>query len=223
MEGKSADGIELVSLDFEKHEAFIRKGTREAVIHLESKRIVERRHGPEAAALLRRLFNLTPGTPEHAKYEKLLDDMADLARRHPGGADGYADELIATYQGLLDAHLVAADSPDAPAHYPAPSDTGDPFLKMIVPSLGKMGRTFNNSATSEPMLQAAIHHRLTQLGRTPSAPAPADPWAESPNTGFTHEPTPDGGFVLRSRYETTTDQPLTYKFAAPDAGLVRPK
>jgi hypothetical protein len=62
-----------------------------------------------------------------------------------------------------------------------------------------------------------VQLRLRALGQSDATP-PADPWAED-GSGFAVEPTKDGGFLLRSRYETRPDKPLTLKFAAPDAGL----
>lgn len=216
VEGGNTEGIDLVSLDFEKHEAVIRRGLREAVIHLESKRIVERPGEHQAVARLHRLFAGFSETDQKA----LQDAIVERARRHPGGADGYADDLLAAYRRLIDATLVAAASPEARA--PAPLDSEDPFIKLIFPALGNVGRNLNNSATSSTALQAAIQHRLVQLGAATSGAAPADPWAE--NAGpFAYEATPDGGFLLRSRYEAAPGKPLTYKFAAPDAGSVRAK
>ena len=223
-EGKSTEGIELVSLDFKTHEAVIRRGSCEAVIHLESKRIVEREPGRERAAAvarLRKMFTASAGMPD-AEGEKLLNTTVERARRHPGGADGYADELLDTYQRFFDAQLAAADSPEVPANPPAPPESDDPLIKLMVPSLGRVGRTFNGSATSPTVLQAAIHHRLTELGAASPGAAPADPW-NADGSPFGYEATPDGGFLLRSCYELDSGKPLTYKFAAPDAGLVRKK
>ncbi len=224
-EGKSTDGIELASLDFEKHEAVIRRGSCEAVIHLESKRIVERDRGhghAAAAARLRRMFNASTGMTDTEEGQKLLNTIVESARRHPGGADGYADELLDTYQRLFDAQLAAADSPMVPANPPARPGSDDPLIKLILPSLDRVGRTFNGSATSPTMLQAAIHHRLAELGAASPDAGPVDPW-NADGSPFSYEATPGGGFLLRSRYEMDSGKPLTYKFAAPDAGFVRPK
>ena len=221
-EGKSTDGIELVSLDFEKREAIIRRGSREAVIHLESKRIVERHDGREDIARLRKFFGETAGLLAK-ENEDLLNGLVERARKHPGGADGYVDDLLAAYRRILDAQLAAADLPDAAGNsQETTSDIEDPFLKAFFPQLGRVARTLNNSATSATVLQAAIHQRLAQLGAATPDAAPVDPWTED-GSPFAYEATPDGGFLLRSRYEVNPGKPLTYKFSAPDAGFVRPK
>ena len=220
-EGKSTEGIELVSLDFETHEAVIRRGGREAVIHLESKRIVERVNPHDAVARLRKLF-ASSGMPRRDDDADLLDACVERARHHPGGAGGYVDDLLVAHRHLTEAQLAFADSPDAPANPPDLSDTEEPLLKLFLPSLGSTGRTLNTFTTSATMLQAAIHQRLAQLGAASSEATPTDPWTGD-GSSFSYEATPDGGFQLRSRYEVNPGKPLTYKFAAPDAGFVRKK
>ena len=221
-EGKSSEGIELVSLDFKTHEAVIQRGSCEAVIHLESKRIVERSHQErEAIERLRKFFGQDkPGQNEEG--ERLLNALLERARRHPGGADGYADDLLRIYQSRVDAQLAGANSPDAVEDPGPATDPDDPILNAFLPTFGRLGRRLNGSATSATMLQAAIHQRLAQLGAAAPDAAPADPWTAD-GSPFAYEATPDGGFLLRSRYQLDRGQPLTYKFAAPDAGLVRKK
>lgn len=230
-EGKSTDGITLVSLDFETNQAVIRRGTCEAIIHLESKRIVERRDERHAAIERFRLclgFGLPSGASEDKGAAERLKAILVRVRRHPRGADGYADDLLSAYQENLTAQLAAAASPDAPPpdaadSVPPPSD--DPFLKLIVPSFrtfGNAARTLTNAATVPTVLQASIHHRLAQLGAGSPDAGPADPWMPN-GAPFTFTAIPDGGFTLRTRYEVKHGQPATYKFSAPDAGFVRAK
>lgn len=212
---RAAEGIELVSIDFENRQAVIRRGSREAVIHLESKKIVERRPpGPRTLAVLKDL-----SFADDAARDRWLTQIAS----HPGGPEGYIADLIAAYENELLAQL--ADAAQAKAAPPRPGPD-DPFLALLTPSFGQVARTFYSSSTSTTLFQAAIHHRLAELGEPEGeAPAPADPWADAdaPAQGFTFEPTPDGGFLLRSRFEPRPDAPLTYKFGAPDAGFVRKK
>lgn len=219
--GPAVTGIRLVNIDFERREALIRRGTQEAVIHLQSKRIVER-HPAQAAARLRKLLadfeGWQPDT-DKTKPGTLLERLLDRARAHPGGADGYADQLIRDYDQILAEQIAAAAEPRVGDM--SRMSHADPLLRLTLPSFGRVARTLNNSATSATMLQAAIHQRLVDLGGAADHRGPSDPWAGEEGVDFIHEPTPDGGFVLRSRYEFQPDVPLTYKFAAPDAGFVR--
>lgn len=224
-EGKSTEGIELLSLDFTRHEAVIRRGTREAVIHLETKQIVER---ARAAERIQELFKGFDILQEEGTGLAALRGIAERARRHPRGVDGYVEDLYAEYQRTIDAQVAAAENPRLPAE-PAPSSPADsapdedPLLAISRPTFGRVARAFNNVATQSVMLQAAINHRLGQLHESIDPFAHPDPWAEKENTTFDYTPTPDGGFTLSSRYEVNPDAPLTYKFAAPDAGFLRLK
>ncbi|MEY4489530.1 MAG: hypothetical protein RIQ79_2038, partial [Verrucomicrobiota bacterium] len=70
-ENIAVEGITLTGIDFEKHRAYIRHEDREAVIHLQSKQIVER---SRAAAEFRALFATTFGAQEGegAKVQRAL-------------------------------------------------------------------------------------------------------------------------------------------------------
>ena len=218
--GETEAGIELVSLDFDQRIAILRSGEEEAVINLRSKRIVPR--GREVARL-RALFAGQNALSDEDKVESAYRDLVARVRQHPGGAEGYAEDLYADYQRALDAQIALADSPRAPREEPTTPPNADPFVALVSPTFGRLGRTFRNVDTQATMLQAAVHARLAQLGHPAgAAPAPVDPWADD-GGGFTASPTPDGGFLLRSRYEVSPEAPLTYKFAAPDAGFVRQK
>lgn len=218
--GRIVEDIELVSLDFDRHLAVIRSGTREAVIHLASKRIVAKK---SAAAKLREFFAgfeyLDESTPGRTRLERTLDQV----RAHPEGIEGYARDLLAAYQAGIDAQLALAGSATYPDALSNPAPSADPLISLTMPTIGKVARTLNNSATASVMLQAAINHRLGQLHENIDPFAHSDPWAEKENTSFTCTPTPDGGFTLSSRYEARPDAPYTYKFAAPDAGFLRLK
>lgn len=216
IEGQSTEGIALLKLDFDRREAVIRRGQREAVVHLESKRIVERRRAGDRLRELMRGGDVLHGDGTGAAT---LREVLARARAHPGGVAGYTADLLAGYQRSIDASVAAAASPQVLEPSAAPASE-DPFLALSIPIFDRLARILNNNATSATVLQAAIHHRLTRLGASDGTAAPGDPWAAD-GKGFALETTPDGGFELRSNYEVTTDQPLTYKFSAPDAGFVR--
>lgn len=212
-----AHGIRLLHIDFERHEAIIRRGRREAVIHLESKQITERRFIPvrePAKQLEEALRNTTPD------WDKKRAVWLNRIRNHPGGIAGYLEDLTTLNDRYYEQAFASAAQAQAPATPTSPAALEDPALALITPAIGGVLRKLHGSITAAETLQAAIHHRLSQLGQAPTQPASADPWAESPGTGFVNESTPDGGFVLRSLYEFRPGAPLTYKFAAPDAGLV---
>jgi hypothetical protein len=214
-EGQVIEGIELLSLDFEKRQAVIRRGHREAVINLESKEIVERRPDPEK--LRQRLGGLgmfLDGGDDTSAQARWLERI----RSHPRGIDGCIEDLVAEYDRKLAQQIAHASRPVEPGDS---DDTPEyPFRDMTI-TLGKIARTFQSAHTQAVMLDAAIHHRLVQLGATDPTSAPVDPWSAE-GKGFDVQPATDGpGFVLTSRYEVRPGQPVTFKFAAPDAGFVR--
>jgi hypothetical protein len=217
-EGGSTEGIALVRIDFARRQALVRRGTREAIIDLESKRITEI---PPAIDRLRRMFASYQSafTLQNETDPYSLAKLFERARRHPGGIDGYVDELLATYNHALDKHLADADL----AHRPPPdpsADPLDPFLAMSLNGMGGMARRITAAATQPVILQAAIQHRLAQLAPSVATVLPADPWSKD-GSGFAIEKTPDGGFLVRSLYEIHVEEPFSYKFSAPDAGIVR--
>lgn len=214
--GRATERIRLVSLDYEKRVAVISNGQSEAVVHLESKRIVRR---PSHAATLRRMFEFSDIMGGSDRGKSSLAKMLTLAREHPGGPEGYGKDLVAAYQAGVDRHLQQAEKPQPDSEY-APH-TEDPFLDLAVSSIGRIARIFNSSATHTMMFQAAIQHRLGQLGHSIDHSAFNDPWSDN-NGRFYLKPAEDGaGFILTSRYEVRPGQPVTYKFGAPDAGFVR--
>lgn len=221
--GRPADGLELVSIDFENHRALIRRGEHEAFVNLRTKDVVAL---DRAARQLREMFDamklMSGGDDADTIFSKLLP----LVHAHPEGVDGYARDLLAQYQSAIDRQVALAESAKFPAPDAAPANAAggfaDPLVATITPVFGRLGRTLNNAATYPAMFQAAIQHRLAALDPSASEPALADPWSED-GASFAYEPAPDGGFLLRSRYEVAPDAPLTYKFAAPDAGYIRPK
>jgi len=218
--GETEAGITLVRLDFDQRIAILRSGEEEAVVNLRSKRIVPR--GREIARL-RALFDGQKVFSDKDEVDSAYRELVARVRQHQGGPEGYVETLYAEYQRTLDAQIASADSPRAPRVEPTPPANHDPFVALVSPTFGRVGRTLHNLDTQAVMLQAAVHSRLVQLGHPAGeAPAPADPW-DADGGGFTATSTPDGGFVLRSRYEMCPDAPLTYKFAAPDAGFVRQK
>lgn len=221
--GHPADGIELVSLDYEKRRAVIRRGSHEALVHLESKRIVARK---SPALSLREMLNSFDMFDRPGAGATALTKILELVRKHPGGPEAYGKELLAAYQASIDRDLQLADSSIMSIRSSASAAMEDPIMRIAMPTLGQVARSFNNISTQSTMLQAAIQLRLKQLGHDTGQPPVTDPWAADPfaseaDNSFAFEKTPDGGFLLRSRYEVNAGQPVTYKFAAPDAGFVR--
>lgn len=216
--GRAVEGVELLSLDFEQRVAHIRRGAEEATVHLATKRIVARQSAIEK---LRRSFGVFD-SEENAPGRAALAAALARARAHPDGAEGYARELLAAYEAGIARQVALADSARYPEHLePTEAEKSDPLLALMMPTIGRVCRTFNGSATATTMLQAAIHHRLGQLGAGADPAAARDPWADGEKTPFRTERLPDGGFILRSAYETEPGAPYTYKFAAPDAGFIR--
>jgi hypothetical protein len=215
--GRAVDGLELVSLDYDNRVAVIRRDGHEAVVNLESKRIVPRKN---PGATLREIFKGFALMDEKSG-EAALEQTLARARDHPGGAKGYGRELLVAYQKGVARHIELAEAVLAPPPDSEPAPPEDPFLALSMPTVGRLARTFNSSATQTAMLQAAIRHRLGQLHRPADSDGDRDPWGDTERSPFARESTPDGGFLLRSRYEVAPGQPVVYKFAAPDAGFIR--
>lgn len=209
LENRAVEGITLTGIDFEKRRAYIRHDDQEAVIHLQSKHIVER---SQAAKKLLKFFEGMSLSTESQKQ------WLDGARAHPEGAEGFVRGLLGNYDKSLAHQIALADEAKPSPEAETTADT-DPLSDFGLNVIGKVARTLQNSQTQSTMLQAAIQLRLRELGNADATP-PDDPWAKD-GSGFSIEKTPDGGFLLRSRYETSPDKPLTYKFAAPDAGFKR--
>jgi hypothetical protein len=214
--GRPVDGIELLSLDFERRLAVIRRGSQQAEVHLQSKRIVERKGA--AATLRERLAGLELVAGRGAGDETLRQ-ILEFARRHPDGPEGYVRDYIAAYDESAERQVMRAYVPVFDETQDLASD--DPLLALTAPAIGRIARTLNNSATASVALQAAIHHRLLRLDAAPDAHGPTDPWSPDQAAPFVFEPTSDGGFLLRSVYEIAPETPLSYKFAAPDSGFIR--
>lgn len=216
--GRPSDGFELIRIDFENHHARLRRNGHEAVINLRSKEIVTL---DQSARKLREAYRGSDVLYGEGSGDNALAKTLELVRAHPEGVAGYLRDLKHAYQTNIDAQLALADSADAPTEDQPAAPTIDPMLAQSLPMIGRLARTLNNAATYPTMLQAAVHHRLAELGQAPAAAAPADPWAED-GAAFGLERTDDGGFILSSRYEVHSGAPLRVKFAAPDAGFVRP-
>jgi hypothetical protein len=213
--GQTVDGIELVSMDIEKRQAVIRRGKREAVIDLESKRIAERKLSSAQISEYLKGLSMFSDEDEQTLQARWLKRINE----HPKGLDGYLDDLRQEYHRQLDLQITRASTPTVNATESPISD--DPLMNITMPSIGKVARSLNSSVTQGAMLQAAIHHRLGQLGTADDAAPPVDPWSDD-GAPFAISAAPGGaGFVITSRYEVNSGQPVTYKFAAPDAGFIR--
>lgn len=204
--GQTVHNIELLSIDYENRLAVIRRGKREALVHLESKRIVERASDDDD----RRDKSLS------RQDRKLLDRI----RAHPGGLDGFIREVIVANENHLRRQAELAELQQCPSPEPVPT-YADGFFLVANPSFGSNLRTLNRHATQAAMLQSALRIRLDQFNPSEAPAPPVDPWGDTERSPFTREPTPDGGFLLRSRYEGSPGEPLAYKFASSDAGFFR--
>lgn len=215
---RAVEGITLLHIDFEHQLAVIRHADQDAVIHLKSKRIAMR--SPAIQQLRQAIASGLIFPASTSDPDVILQKWWRLARAHPGGPQAYTEDFLAGLQTGLDAQLARAALPQAHDDTKAPRPS-DPFLAAALPKLEKPARTLHIARTQATMLQSAIQLRLRQLGQTlPDAP-PGDPFS-SDGADFASVTTEDGGFLLRSRYESAPGQPLTYKFATPDAGFLRP-
>ena len=95
-------------------------------------------------------------------------------------------------------------------------EQSNPFTNMAYGAFDKVTRNAVEKSTAEQMFLSALQLRRAALGGPPAQPAP-DPFSSS-GTPFAYEATEDGGFILRSEFETRADTPLRYKFGAADAG-----
>ncbi len=219
-QGGSEAGIELVEIDFDRRVAILRSGEEEAMVNLRTRNIVAHHHD---IAHLRELVVELKGLTGAKDMGQAYRDLIARVRQHPDGPEGYIADIKAECRRAIDEQIASANSPRAPAaEAKPPIASQDPIVALLGPNT-RAGRLLRTRDTEAVMLQSAVQTRLAQLGHPAGAkPAPSDPW-DTDGGGFTSEATPDGGFILRSRYEVTPDAPLAYKFAAPDAGFVRQK
>jgi hypothetical protein len=220
---RPAEGVELLDFDIPGHRATIRVHGREALVNLQTKEIVA--HSETLKKFRAFLETSIFAEDENASPHGPLTRRAwlDLIKNHPNGVDGYYTDILARYDAIFAQQLAEskkAEYPERSVGAALLTNERDPILAMITPSVGGVARSLHAADVNATMLEAAIRHRLGQTTQ-----APADPWsATSPDetaAPFTYEPTPDGGFTLASRYHRRKDEPVTYKFAAPDAGVVR--
>ena len=216
-EGKTVNEVTLVSIDFARNRAVLRIGGKDAIMDLASRRIVER----QAAAnrLLRTLGLADSFSPDQrGAADELIGRLVQRVQNHPGGLDDYIRQLESHYETALSDSLLRAEQPkfDASAKGTPPDD---PLLAMLIPTFDGVARTLNRAELTVTMFNAAVALRSQELAGKPPAAA-VDPWAKD-GEKLHVDRNPDGGFILRSIYEGRDGKPVEYKFAAPDAGLIR--
>ncbi len=217
IEGKTVNEVTLVSIDFKQNRAALRIGGKDAIMDLTSKRIVARQ--PAANRLLRMMGVAVDFAPERpGAADELMNNLLQRARNHPGGLDGYIQQLGSDYDKMLGDSLLRAEQPhfDASAENNRPDD---PLLATLMPTFSSIARKLNGADLTATMLNAAVTLRSQELAGNP-VQAAHDPWAKD-GENLHVDRKPDGSFVLRSIYEGRDGKPMEYKFAAPDAGLIR--
>ena len=214
-----AHDIRLERIDFERREAIIQRGRRQALIHLETKTITEIGFAPAADALksLEGMFGLFRDKPD---AEKRRTEWLAKVRAHPGGIEGYLSDLLAANDAYYENAFASARSADASASPPPPLPD-DPVLNAITPTVGNFLRGQEGARLHATMLQAAIQHRLNESGAASASP-PADPWAENEEP-FALDPLPGGAVRLRSRYEVRDGQPAVFEFGTPGTPALAPR
>ena len=214
-----AHDIRLERIDFQRREAIIRRGRRQAIIHLEAKTITEIGFAPapDAAKSLGGFLGLFRGKPD---AEKLRAEWLAKVRAHPAGIEGYLSDLFAANEAYYERAFATALSADASASPPPPLPD-DPVLNAITPTVGRFLRGQEGAHLRVAMLQAAIQHYLNENGAA-SAPLPSDPWAENKEP-FALDPLPGGAFRLRSRYELRNGQPAAFEFGTPGTPVLAPR
>ena len=206
--GQTEDGVTLISINPAKRQALLRHAQGEVVIDLRSK-VIRERPGSALAKLHQELRAAADRDPPPSDEErKTLQEKLRLAiQKTPGGAEGYIDSLVASYEIAIEHIAEQAALPRLSDIRPWPLlDEADPLTHSALDGMPKVARSFAERDQSEAMLLAAVRH---QLSPSTASPAPS---------AFTLEPDPTGGFVLRSDFETKPGLGLTYKFATPDAG-----
>jgi hypothetical protein len=210
-EGETVEGFTLVSADFAQRRARLRHADGgEAILDLSAKRVTE----IAPLARLKETYALVLGEAEATAF---LDKLIRELRAHPDGAEGYLRDIMRNTERAI-AHTVAeARKAKFADIQPWPDlEQSDPLTKMAYGAYPKLVRQAVEKATAEQMFLSALQLRRASLGGPPAQPA-ADPFAESA-APFAYEATEDGGFVLRSAFETRADTPLRYKFGSADSG-----
>jgi len=216
-EGKTVNEVTLVSIDFKQNRAALRIGDKDAIMDLTSKRIVARQ--PAANRLIRMLdmggaFSQDP----EKSADELISNLVQRIRNRPGGLDGFIQQLESDYDKVLAESLLWAEQPKTITRSNGfPFE--DPLLNALIPNTDIVPRRINQADLTVAMLDAAASLRRQELAGQPLQ-APPDPWAKD-GESLHVERKPDGSFILRSIYESSKGKPVEYKFAAPDAGLIR--
>ncbi len=209
--GETAEGFTLVSVDFENNHARLRHSDGgEAILDLRAKSITE----IHPLARLKETYAAVLGDDEATAYlDKLVHDL----RAHPDGAEGYLRDILETNARAIAHTLAEARKAKSADIQPWPDlEQSNLLVKMAYAAYPKIVRQSLEKSTSEQMFFSALHLRRADLDGSPAQPA-TDPFAESA-ARFAHESTEDGGFILRSEFETRPDTPLRYKFGTTDAG-----
>lgn len=216
-EGRTVNGVELLSIDFGARRAIIRRDGSEGVVNLDSKAISSRRRDGRR---LRELMGFSTEASGDGFSERYLAWVAAV-RKHPGGLEGYEKDLNAEYDLRIAEQMDLATQAKLSEHRPELPD--DLILRTLMPTMYALSRNLTRAGLSTDMLQAAIQMRLADLGAADERDAVkvVDPWATD-CSGFVYQKTADGGFQLSSAYEAAPDQGTTFKFAAPDAGYLPP-
>ncbi len=205
-----AHDIRLERIDFERREAIIRRGRRQALIQLEAKTITEIGFAPAPAAVksLDGILGLFRDKPD---AEKRRAEWLAKVRAHPGGIEGYLSDLFAANDAYYERAFASARSVKASSS-PPPRPPDDPVLNAITPTVRNFLRGQEGARLHAAMFQAAIRHRLNESGGA-AAPIPSDPWSENKEP-FAREVLPGGAIRLRSRYDTRDGQPVSFEFGA---------
>ena len=218
-EGKTVNGVAVLSIDFDRSRAMLRVHGKDAVLDLVSKRIVERRAD---ARRLMRLFGMMDGmsSNQDGNNAKSVSNLLKRVQAHPGCLDDYIKQLQENYDAGITGAMLRAEQPKMGVG-PKLSSSDDPLLALLAPTseFELVARLFKRAELTTKMLDAAVGLRRQQLSGAPSVPA-VDPWSQN-GEGFRLTATPDGGFILSSIYEGRSGKPVEYKYATPDAGLVR--
>lgn len=214
-EGESGDGITVVSIDIPDRRAVLRHEKGEAVVDLKDKTI---RDTKPTFQFLEATLDLPEALNTPEKRDKLIRDLWHRLHGRPEGVAEYiAEQLDQVEQEGI--HILEATRTTKftknlgwPGQGQAEASPWIGLFPFIV-------RDLHEDDTCDRMLSVAIALRRAELTNAePGAGMIADPWADPPGASFLVEKSADGSFVLRSAFEKIDRKPLSYKFAAKDAG-----
>lgn len=208
-EGESHGGFTLVSIEVERKQALLRHAEGYALLDLDALTVHER--SPAFQALLATMEKLNAFGDDFDALAYVTDVKARLLA-NPRGAEGYLADLLAARQEAFAHALQSARVTRWKDQVPWPGLVGgDRLVAFVYPAYSKIARSSLEKSVEAQLLKVAIGLRLDMIERRPLDIA-LDPWSGESRQPFGYEPNANGGFILRSAFETQSGVGVSFQF-----------